>query len=140
MASDVGEGSTGTQPTLRIIARVAAHQANTPDPVIEALDELVYALERNIEANRTAMEQARTIKDLREQGLDYREIADETGSPLVVQLVTENLDRLRIYGARLRQAQATALHAEGMTMEEIAELFGVTRQRISALLKEARPD
>lgn len=128
------------QPTLRIIESVAAHPANTPDPVIEALDELVDALHRNIEANRTAMEQAGTIKDLREQGLDYREIADETGSPLVVQLVTENLDRLRIHGARLRQAQATALHSEGMTMEEIAELFGVTRQRISALLKEARPD
>lgn len=132
--------STGTQRTLHIIEPVTAHPANTPDPVIEALDELVDALHRNIEANQTAMEQAQTIKNLRKRGLDYREIADETGSPLVVQLVTENLDRLRVHGARLRQAQAAALHTEGMTMDEIAELFGVTRQRISALLKEARPD
>lgn len=27
------------------------------------------------------------------------------------------------------------LHAEGMTMEQIAERFGVTRQRVSALLR-----
>lgn len=114
--------------------------ASKPDPVIDALDELVAALTQNVEANRAAMEQAQTIKDLRGQGLDYRAIADETGSPLVVQLVTENLDRLRVHGARLRQKQAAALHAEGMTMDEIAELFGVSRQRISALLKEARPD
>lgn len=114
--------------------------ADGSEPVIEALDGLVDALRQNIEANETAMEQAQTIKELRGKGLDYREIADETGSPLVVQLVTENLDRLRVHGARLRQAQAAALHTEGMTMDEIAELFGVSRQRISALLKEARPD
>lgn len=125
---------------MLIIEAVTVQPADGSEPVIEALDALVDALRQNIEANETAMEQTQTIKELRGKGLDYREIADETGSPLVVQLVTENLDRLRVHGARLRQAQAAALHTEGMTMDEIAELFGVSRQRISALLKEARPD
>ena len=38
-------------------------------------------------------------------------------------------------GERFRSAQARSLHAEGMTMNVIAKLFGVTRQRISALLR-----
>ncbi|HEX6299003.1 MAG TPA: hypothetical protein VF148_00855 [Acidimicrobiia bacterium] len=112
---------------------------DTPaDPVISALDNLVEALSRNIEASELAMRRARIIKELRAKGLEYRVIADETGEPLVVQLVTENLDRLRVYGAQLRHAHAAALHDEGLTMDQIAELFGVTRQRISALLRSGR--
>jgi len=110
----------------------------TPDPVIEALDDLVEALAQNIEASELAMKRARNIKELRARGLPYRDIADETGAPVVVQLVTANLDRLRLFGARLRQAQAAALYDEGLTMDQIAGLFGVTRQRISALLRPTR--
>lgn len=110
----------------------------TPDPVLEALDNLVEALTRNVEASEMAMRRAQTIKELRAQGLAYRDIADETGSPVVVQLVTANLDRLRVHGAQLRQAQAAALYEEGLTMDQIAALFGVTRQRISALLRSTR--
>jgi transcriptional regulator with XRE-family HTH domain len=108
------------------------------DPVITALDDLVAALSQNAEAIETAFERARTIKDLRAKGLAYGAIADETGAPLVVQLVTENLERLRVHGAQLRKAHAAALHDEGLTMDQIAELFGVTRQRISALLRSNR--
>lgn len=110
----------------------------TPDPVIEALDNLVDALVKNVEASELAMQRAHTIKELRARGLPYREIADEIGDPVVVQLVTANLDRLRVYGGQLRQAQAAALYEEGLTMDQIATLFGVTRQRISALLRPTR--
>jgi DNA-binding CsgD family transcriptional regulator len=110
------------------------------DPVIEALDRLVEALARNIEASEVVAERARTVKELRARGLAYKDIADETGAPLVVQLVTENLDRLRVHGAQLRQAHAAALYEEGMTMDQIAALFGVTRQRISALLRPTKQD
>lgn len=110
------------------------------DPVLEALDELVAALNQNVEASEVAIGRVKAIRQLRARGLAYRDIADETGSPLVVQIVTENLDRLRVHGAHLRQAHATALHEEGLTMDQIAELFGVTRQRISALLQAARRD
>ena len=39
-------------------------------------------------------------------------------------------------GARFRRAQARALHDEGMTMDEIAKVFGCTRQRISTLISQ----
>jgi len=55
-----------------------------------------------------------------------------------VELTRDNLATLVEAGSRLRRAEAHALHAEGMTMEQIAELFGVTRQRVSALLRSDR--
>lgn len=111
---------------------------HSPDEVLAALGSLVAALGRNVAASEQAIEQARTIERLRAQGLPYRDIIDEAGSPQVVQLVTENLERLRVHGAELRQTQAAALHEEGMTMEEIATVFGVTRQRISTLIRSSR--
>lgn len=125
---------------LRRIGGVGSTNTSDVDPVISALDGLVEALSRNIEASERAIQRAATIKELRAQGLEYRVIAERTGDPLVVQLVTENLDRLRVYGARLRHAHASALHAEGLTMDQIGELFGVTRQRISALLRSGEED
>ncbi len=107
----------------------------TTDPVLTALEGIVAALESNIEVSRAAIERARLIAELRFQGLAYREIADETGRPLVVEMISENLNRLRTSGAALRRAQAAALHDEGLTMEQIADLFGVTRQRISTILR-----
>lgn len=123
---------------IRVVVTESA--PGSDDPVIEALDRLVEALARNLEASEVVAERARTVKELRARGLAYKDIADETGAPLVVQLVTENLDRLRVHGAQLRQAHAAALYEEGMTMDQIAALFGVTRQRISALLRPTKQD
>ena len=123
---------------MRKITLVVTDGAPANDPVIEALDRLVEALARNLEASEAVAERARTVKELRARGLAYKDIADETGAPLAVQLVTENLDRLRVHGAQLRQAHAAALYEEGMTMDQIAALFGVTRQRISALLRPTK--
>ncbi len=62
-------------------------------------------------------------------------VQDEDCPPLV-ELVTQNMDRLHTVGAHYRAAQAHALRQEGLTMAAIAELFGLTRQRISALLRQ----
>lgn len=106
------------------------------DHVIIALKDLEQALEDNIAASRAAIERIRELHDLRIRGLDYRDIADKLGRPMVVETISANLERLRTKGAALRRAQAQALHDEGLTMEQIAALFGVTRQRISAILRK----
>jgi predicted transcriptional regulator len=49
-------------------------------------------------------------------------------------MVTQSPENLAAYGSRVRRAEARVLHQEGLTMDQIAKLFGVTRQRISALL------
>jgi predicted transcriptional regulator len=56
-----------------------------------------------------------------------------------VQLLTENARLLHAYGHRVRRTEARALHREGLTMDEIARLFGVSRQRVSALLRDPDP-
>ena len=56
-------------------------------------------------------------------------------TPRVVELLSQNMAALETSGANFRAAQARSLHDDGMTMGAIAELFGVTRQRISALLR-----
>lgn len=106
------------------------------DDVLDALDDLTTALRENGERNKRALERADLMRAKRAEGLPYRAIVSESDRPLIVELVAENMSRLATAGSRLRRAEARALREEGMTMEGIATLFGVTRQRISELLRE----
>ena len=107
----------------------------------DPFDRALRDLERVLEANARRMAQIkRRIAEIRRQrsaGRSYREIVEGTKGDLSVQLITEATRALDEFGARVRRAEALALYDEGMTMEEIAERFGVTRQRVSALLRDA---
>jgi hypothetical protein len=105
------------------------------DEVLDALDDLVRALEANRDRIDATIERAATMRQEREQGRSYREIESGVTGPLVVEMTRDNLAVLTDAGSRLRKAEARALHNEGLTMDQIAELFGVTRQRVSALLR-----
>lgn len=105
------------------------------DEVLEALEDLVFALEENSRRNKEMIFRARRIQRLRGRGLAYSEIVEGQPRPLIVELLTENFDALRTAGSRLRRTEARALHDEGLSMDRIAVLFGVTRQRISRLLR-----
>jgi DNA-directed RNA polymerase sigma subunit (sigma70/sigma32) len=102
--------------------------------------DLDRVLEVNLERLALIKRRIAEIKRQRSDGLSYTEIVEAARNPLLVQLVTESKQTLDGFGARVRRAEALALHKEGMTMEAIAERFGVTRQRVSALLREARRD
>ncbi len=107
------------------------------DEVLDALDDLVAVLQDSNRRNQLAMRRARTIRGSRSEDQTYREIFAGDERSLIQEITRQNLDTLLRASARLRRAEASALHAEGMTMEEIAVLFGVTRQRVSVLLREA---
>lgn len=113
----------------------------------DARDEVLSALERLEEALREAAAldlriAARIdhIRDQRQRGLRYAEIVPSEDRPLIVEMLSDNLDRLFTAGNRVRRAEARALRDDGLTMDAIAALFGVTRQRISALLKDSSSD
>ena len=110
------------------------------DPFGKALRDLDGVLDVSLERIAMIKRRIGEIQRGRSDGLSYSEIVDAARSPLLVQLITESTQTLDGYGARVRRAEALALHEEGMTMEEIAERFGVTRQRVSALLRVARQD
>src|SRR5207248_8465777 len=125
---------------LRHVLSIPAYYVDkvANDPVLEALDELVRALRGNHERIQATIARAERIREQREAGMSYREIESGETRPLIVELTRDNLAALVEAGSKLRRAEARALHAEGMTMEQLAELFGVSRQRVSALLRSDR--
>ena len=108
------------------------------DPVVEALDGLVRALRAHQRGIEATLARADRIRAQREAGWSYRQIDAGPEPPLVVEVTRDALAALVEAAGRLRRAEARALHAEGLTMNQIAELFGVSRQRVSALLRSTR--
>lgn len=106
------------------------------DPVLATLEELTAALRENSERNAYVLKRADDLRRRRSEGASWTELVNEGERPLIVELLTQNLTVLSTVGSRLRRLEAKALHDEGMSMERIASLFGVTRQRISELLRD----
>ena len=110
------------------------------DPFLRALADLDAALGENARRAKLMKRRIAQIQRQREAGRSYREIVEAEQAPLVVRLLTESGQALAETGARVRRTEALALHEEGMTMDQIAAKFGVTRQRVSGLLRDARSD
>ncbi len=105
------------------------------DEVLKALEELEQAIEANMARARVIQDRIAFIRAERAAGRSYSEIVPSEPTPLIVQMVSESATALDRFGVKLRRAEARRLYDEGMTMEQIAVLFGVTRQRVSTLLK-----
>lgn len=107
---------------------------------VAALSDLDAALERSLAMTHRMRDRITYLGDQIDAGRRLPEIVPAEESPLLVQLLTECANLLHTYGTRVRRAEARALHREGMTMDEIARLFGVSRQRVSALLRDSASD
>ena len=77
---------------------------------------------------------------LRRAGRPWLEIVTSESRPLVVESISSVMATLATAGHAWRRDQARALHDEDVSINRIAALFGVTRQRISALLRETGMD
>jgi DNA-directed RNA polymerase specialized sigma24 family protein len=108
------------------------------DAFLEALTALENTLADNQRRTTLIRKRIAQLRRLRSKGASYTEIVSSRDGPLIVQLLTESSTALDTIGANVRRAEARALHAEGLTMEQIAQRFGVTRQRVSTLLRKAR--
>lgn len=108
-----------------------------PQLTDRALDDLCQAVVRSQDLLAAVQARADVLHEARAQGLRYSEVVGQEHRPLLVELLTQVLEELSAAGAAFRRAEARALHADGLSHEAIAEVFGVTRQRVSALLKDA---
>jgi hypothetical protein len=72
----------------------------------------------------------------RRAGAPWVEIVTTEAKPLIVESISTVLGSLATAGHAWRREQASALQGEHVSINRIAALFGVTRQRISALLRE----
>lgn len=76
----------------------------------------------------------------RRAGRTWTEIVTRESRPLVVERISTVLATLARAGHTWRREQAAALQREHVSINRIAAMFGVTRQRISALLTEPSAD
>jgi len=104
------------------------------DEALEALDNLISTIGEVRDLLDRASVQAARVTRRRRTGESWRELVPSEPRPLVVEMLTMAQERLTAAGSQWRRAQAKALYEEGLTTQGVADLFGVTRQRISALL------
>jgi DNA invertase Pin-like site-specific DNA recombinase len=105
------------------------------DEVLDALDALLRAVDVNFESWNRVRERAKSVREQRDRGLRYSEMAIEGEGPAVIEVVAQNQERLTAAAARFRRALARTLAEEGWSYAEIARTFGVSRQRVGSLLK-----
>ncbi len=117
---------------------VAAYSAGMPQQTDAALQALCTAVDHAQDRLRDVSARMAVLQRERERGREYAEIVAEEERPLLVEMLTEVLDELAAAGATFRRAEARVLHAEGLSQEAIARLFGVTRQRVGVLLQSAK--
>jgi hypothetical protein len=110
------------------------------DAATKALDELVVAIDDCVEQLQGARARAVELLAARTAGTAWLDIVTAETRPLVVESVSAVLATLARAGSTFRREQAYALQAERVSINRIAALFGVTRQRISALLRERAAD
>jgi hypothetical protein len=112
-------------------------QPTDTDEVLEAIDSVVQALKENVSRTEVALQRAAEIREQRLAGRSYTEIYEHSERPLLVEILTTNVLELHEVGHQLRTRQASALRQEGLSTQRIAQLYGVSRQRIMALLRSA---
>lgn len=69
-------------------------------------------------------------------GLSYGRMLPLDKRLAIVEQLSEAIRVLDRDGNRFRRLEAQALYAEGLTMAQLATVFGVSRQRVSVLLRE----
>jgi hypothetical protein len=100
---------------------------------------MVVALEATCDASQTAAAEANVLRERTRTGRLVHEALAPDAGPALVERVSMLQQRLSKAASRLRRVQARRLQREGLTTERIASIFGVSRQRISALLRDTEP-
>jgi hypothetical protein len=95
------------------------------------IDELGTVVE-NLEQVRA---RAVTLCEQRAEGRDWYDIVSAEDPPLIVEQISSAMASITAAGSQWRREQAAALAAENVSINRIAALYGVTRQRVSALLR-----
>ena len=112
----------------------------TPDgraAELAALDDLAVAVDENARDERLLARSIRRLKAGRAKGRSWNDLLDAEQRPGALELVSRILRRIMEASGSLRRAVARGLRLEGATIPAIAALFGVSHQRISALLRRS---
>lgn len=107
--------------------------------VVKGMQDLAASLTAASEELSGLAARARDVGDQVAGGRRLGDVIGDEPRPLVIARLTQLLDDMADRGAEVRRAEAQQLRAEGRSQGDIATLFGVTRQRVSALLAPPPP-
>lgn len=106
-----------------------------------AIDELMAVLDEIAAVRRVLSRRTQQVRKQLGSGRSLADIVAHEEPPLAVATLREASARFTDAFSRFQRAEARVLHAEGMSMERIGNLFGVSRQRVAHLLEPPkRPD
>ncbi len=106
------------------------------DPAARALRDLMTVLDTCMTELAGARSRAEKLLEERQAGRAWLDIVTAESRPLVVEQISSVMAALASAGGAWRREQAHALTSEQVSINRIAAMYGVTRQRISALLRE----
>jgi DNA-directed RNA polymerase specialized sigma24 family protein len=109
-------------------------RAWSEDELAAALAQLGTALEATAHLVHRALEKRDLLSRQHGDGRPWIETMLSEEPPALHAILNELLQPLLEGNTRYRRAAVQALYREGFTMQRIAEVFGVSRQRISHIL------
>jgi Homeodomain-like domain len=116
---------------------VRVESRSAPDEALTCLSQLASSAgELYRQASRLSQWTSATAQQV--PGLSYSHMMPLDKRLAMVEQLSEAIRVLARDGSRFRRLEAQALYAEGLTMAQLATVFGVSRQRVSALLRMSR--
>src|SRR5712692_109542 len=109
------------------------------DQSLAALDEVADAADQTALDQQRLARRARSMSRQRRLGWSWSQILQRERQPGLLVLMARSARRLHAVSGRFRPALGRALVDEGLSTRQIAKTFGVTHQRISAMLNRAAP-
>jgi nucleotidyltransferase/DNA polymerase involved in DNA repair len=103
-------------------------------PAMRALDELAAVLTRTSTHFERLAERARALRGELADGMGLTQAMGAEPRPLIITRMTQLLDELTTAARAVRRTEAEQLRREGLSQQAVAEVFGVSRQRVAALL------
>ncbi len=104
-----------------------------------ALDDVAQAADETALDQQRLARRARSMSRQRRSGASWTQILARERQPGLLALMDRSARRLYEVSGRFRPVLGQALVAEGLSTRQVARIFGVTRQRISAMLRRGGP-
>jgi hypothetical protein len=124
---------------MPLVGRLQSGGPVRPEPMEggadAALAVLIDELGTVVDELALVRDRARTLSEQRAEGRGWYDIVSSEDRPLIVEQISTAMSSLSTAGSQWRREQAAALAAENVSINRIAALYGVTRQRVSALLR-----
>lgn len=106
---------------------------------VAATEDLLAVLDQLSAERRPLARRAQQVRKQLASGRSLTDVVQAEEPPLIVATLRESTARFTEAFSRFQRAEARALHDEGMSMERIGRLFGVSRQRVAHLVEPPAP-